>query len=553
MLASPTIHKTSFRGKSRRCHTRVPLDWAVRVLFGKNDCGKLIEMSEDGMSFEFSQPPALGQRIKFRFEPMGSIPSKYSPEILGDLQASGEAVWKRDLERTAGVHFVELREGSRERIRRWLALAATARHLALTDEIKFDAPIAQTEPLQPVPVSPDSPGNAVSSLPWPASQSIKVREEPLPDSESSTGPPPSWEHSNPLGSLAVSERISKQENIPEDELADSHSLQAPLSRARFPDQLTKCAEAWSVKVSQLLGEPTVLRGRAEQQEAGHGSRLSPWMNRATVVGASGCLAFLAGIVGVRTIRPYLHRRSAVVANATSPAAQLGEFARVESAAGVRGQPRFLVEVVEADGQKWQLWFVQNPPKDPPRQAVSTPAQSPIPSTHSTRGVGQQPTSSSRLEPTRNAASVAPGPDHAVPKDLAVSPPPVAAPPITGVLPSLPLSPRAAIGGTFASPKPSVSSTRAAPEASELKEARLLKSVSPAYPPFARYNGVSGDVTMDALIDASGNVTQVKATSGPGLLRDAAIAAVLQWKYEPARLNGKPLPTRLTVTLKFRIR
>jgi protein TonB len=65
--------------------------------------------------------------------------------------------------------------------------------------------------------------------------------------------------------------------------------------------------------------------------------------------------------------------------------------------------------------------------------------------------------------------------------------------------------------------------------------------------------VEGDVTLDALIDETGRVTRIKTISGPILLQDAAAAAVRQWKYEPATLDGKAVPIHLTVTVKFRIR
>jgi protein TonB len=65
--------------------------------------------------------------------------------------------------------------------------------------------------------------------------------------------------------------------------------------------------------------------------------------------------------------------------------------------------------------------------------------------------------------------------------------------------------------------------------------------------------VEGDVTLDALIDETGRVTRIKAISGPNLLQEAAAAAVRQWKYEPATLDGNAVPMHLAVTVKFRMR
>jgi protein TonB len=90
-----------------------------------------------------------------------------------------------------------------------------------------------------------------------------------------------------------------------------------------------------------------------------------------------------------------------------------------------------------------------------------------------------------------------------------------------------------------------------PVGGDVKQARLLKSVPPVYPSAARTQHLSGVVKIDALIDATGNVSTVKVISGPGLLHQAALEAVKQWKYEPAELDGKPTPVHLTVTLQFR--
>src|SRR6266567_3289961 len=90
-----------------------------------------------------------------------------------------------------------------------------------------------------------------------------------------------------------------------------------------------------------------------------------------------------------------------------------------------------------------------------------------------------------------------------------------------------------------------------PVGGQVQKARLVKSVPPVYPPFAKSSRVGGDVILDALIDSNGNVTELKAISGPAMLRQAAMDAVKHWKYEPARLNGRPVALHLAVTVKFR--
>jgi TonB family protein len=91
-----------------------------------------------------------------------------------------------------------------------------------------------------------------------------------------------------------------------------------------------------------------------------------------------------------------------------------------------------------------------------------------------------------------------------------------------------------------------------PVGGDVKPAELISRVSPLYPALARNQHVSGDVRVDALIDASGRVTTMKIISGPTLLHQAAMDALRQWKYRPATLDGKQVPMHLTVTLQFRL-
>ena len=93
---------------------------------------------------------------------------------------------------------------------------------------------------------------------------------------------------------------------------------------------------------------------------------------------------------------------------------------------------------------------------------------------------------------------------------------------------------------------------ALPVGGDVKQARLLSSVPPSYPVLAKTQHISGDVRVDALIDANGRVTTMKVVSGPTLLHQAAMDALRQWKYQPATLNGNTVPMHLTVTIQFRL-
>jgi len=91
-----------------------------------------------------------------------------------------------------------------------------------------------------------------------------------------------------------------------------------------------------------------------------------------------------------------------------------------------------------------------------------------------------------------------------------------------------------------------------PVGGDVKPARLVKSVPPLYPQMARTQRISGNVSIEAVVDVDGNVGTMKVLSGPAILHRAALDAVKQWHYEPAMLDGTPTASRLTVIVQFRL-
>jgi len=94
---------------------------------------------------------------------------------------------------------------------------------------------------------------------------------------------------------------------------------------------------------------------------------------------------------------------------------------------------------------------------------------------------------------------------------------------------------------------------ALPVGGDVKLAKLIFSVPPKYPTLAKSQHVSGNVLVDALIDASGHVTTMKVVSGPAVLHQAAMDALKQWRYVPASLDGNPVAMHLAVTIQFHLR
>ena len=101
-------------------------------------------------------------------------------------------------------------------------------------------------------------------------------------------------------------------------------------------------------------------------------------------------------------------------------------------------------------------------------------------------------------------------------------------------------------------RPLTSNATPRPIGGDVKNARLIYSVNPVYPAIAKAHRVSGEVKIDALVDATGRVSNMTMISGMPQLQTAAMDALRQWKYEPGQLNGKPVAMHVTVTIQFKL-
>ena len=80
--------------------------------------------------------------------------------------------------------------------------------------------------------------------------------------------------------------------------------------------------------------------------------------------------------------------------------------------------------------------------------------------------------------------------------------------------------------------------------------RKTVDARPVYPEIARSARVEGTVVMEAVLDPSGHVTQIRVIRSIPLLDQAAIDAVRQWRYTASVYNGRPVSVLMTITIRF---
>src|SRR5574338_561753 len=84
-----------------------------------------------------------------------------------------------------------------------------------------------------------------------------------------------------------------------------------------------------------------------------------------------------------------------------------------------------------------------------------------------------------------------------------------------------------------------------------KPPKLLQAVAPEYPPAALAAGKTAQVKVRIHIDAAGLVTSVDVVEpvGDGF-DEAAVAAAMQYVFEPAEIDGKPGAIVVETTINF---
>jgi len=85
--------------------------------------------------------------------------------------------------------------------------------------------------------------------------------------------------------------------------------------------------------------------------------------------------------------------------------------------------------------------------------------------------------------------------------------------------------------------------------------KYLKNPEPLYPAAARRRRQEGQVLLAVRVEASGRPASVtvKQTSGVPSLDAAAVAAVREWQFEPARIGSVAVESEIEVPVQFKMR
>ncbi len=77
-----------------------------------------------------------------------------------------------------------------------------------------------------------------------------------------------------------------------------------------------------------------------------------------------------------------------------------------------------------------------------------------------------------------------------------------------------------------------------------------KQSAPIYPPAARTMRATGIVRVEVTVDETGNVSEIRSSSGPTLLQTSAKDAIRKWKFRPILIEGQAVQAIGFVNFNF---
>jgi protein TonB len=121
-----------------------------------------------------------------------------------------------------------------------------------------------------------------------------------------------------------------------------------------------------------------------------------------------------------------------------------------------------------------------------------------------------------------------------------------------VAPALPQSVVASVRGDGSSPTPGADATTVEAQPEIKAEPSYLANPLPAYPMLARRRHQEGLVVLSVKVTAAGKAdsVRIKDSSGFPLLDAAAVEAVREWEFNPARSGRLAFPSEIEVPVRF---
>jgi TonB family protein len=516
----PSISEDFPRSGERRRSTRRRIFSLAYLEVGSDNGGMVLDLSETGLALQAFNPLIGVSRVSLRIQP---------PKSRRRIAATAEITWLSASKTEAGLQFLELTEDARMEITEWISAETAVPELPSRD----DSASPKTTAL---------PSAQASSAPVYQGQDRNWEErfpligDPIPgeSSANSNALNDSLNSSTHPGTFALQPDSARSDEFsPRPAHDPDSSAQAPEQRAGDEKILAAARPASSAPVSRVRRPAP--NPPASRAAASHLFLSEQFRKRGTIAVVCTCVALVFLFLGMAISQGFLRDHPE----------RLSAAEHAPDAAASSPAPAMPAALVTHDGSSGPA-AIPSEPADSRTRPVDTEIVSRAPQKE-TRGKHNRENPTSRM--TGGEAD-----------PIAVALPPAIAPPPEPVMreaqniavPSLPVwSVEAAGNHNQAAGTPATN-----PAPLRVPERRsdcyLLYRVEPLYPREAREQRIEGTVMVHLQIGTDGRVRSSRELSGPALLVPAALAAVREWRFIPALLNGQPIDTEKDVSIEFEL-
>ncbi len=86
-----------------------------------------------------------------------------------------------------------------------------------------------------------------------------------------------------------------------------------------------------------------------------------------------------------------------------------------------------------------------------------------------------------------------------------------------------------------------------------QQPKVIFRIQPEYPDIAKIAHIEGEVKLEAIINERGKVESVRIIDSTNkLFNDSAIKAAMMWRFEPGKINDRPVKAYFILTIRFRL-
>lgn len=560
MSSAPIITKQVPESENHRSSLRHRVESLTYLDLGSNNGGFLIDVSEGGVHFQVVQPLVTDQVVHFKFK---------LPDIHDVIDAKAQVAWVNGSGKGGGLRFLDLAESARLRIQEWLT--------AQTAQPRFDGNggvldlAAETKQSlsSPEPPSLVRQGGSSSETMRPHVQSVRdsALAPPLDASVVEAGRtvaaifrPEDSERASGLPDRPL-EAVGQQSRLTPFVLKILGSLAAAAILGTILLQLYRGQrlDRFSPTLKAAVDSPLELK----LERSGTDWRVS-WNRSADVLlqAVGGHLSITDGplrkeldldpselrsgsIMYAPATDDVVVRLQVVGGNLAQP---VGESVRIIAGDGPRISPQMAAS--RSSSSESTSLRPEPPPAAAPKSITGKPANGS--STHTHAALTRPPVKAIPLK--MESPKVRGGSEKIEASADSVSPSPivisgVADPGLSTLAPST--LPEAAPNLLSESPPPSPPLRAPVPRGGKLDPPQLIARREPIYPSKAAQIGLAGEVEVHFVISQRGTVHDVTVVRGNPLLADAAVGAILGWRYKPALLNGTPVETESSTVFVFK--